>query len=117
MGLMQHRLMAYITGASPMSRLRLLVAVVLLSLVTFPVRAQSVTQKLDSVMNALMALDVTPGMGIVVVQDTQIVYMKGFGYEDVEAKRPFTPQTGFYIASTTKSFTGLATALLDKKGT
>jgi len=42
-------------------------------------------------MNALMALDVTPGMGIVVVRDTQIVYMKGFGYADLEAKRPFTP--------------------------
>ncbi len=75
------------------------------------------TAKLDSVMNALMALDVTPGAGIVVVRDTQIVYMKGFGFADVAAKRLFTPETGFYIASTTKSFTGLAAALLDRKGT
>ncbi|HEX6574153.1 MAG TPA: serine hydrolase, partial [Gemmatimonadaceae bacterium] len=59
-----------------------------------PAAAQSdITAKLDSVMNALFALDVTPGMGIVVVRDTQIVYMKGFGYADIEAKRPFTPQT------------------------
>jgi CubicO group peptidase (beta-lactamase class C family) len=78
------------------------------------VRAQSA--QLDSVMNALMALDLSPGAGIVVVRDTQIVYMKGFGYADVEAKRPFTSETGFYIASTTKSFTGLASALLDRKG-
>src|SRR5215212_1801865 len=82
------------------------------------VNAQSpaLTARLDSVMNALMALDLTPRSGIVVVRDTQIVYMKGFGYADVEAKRPFTPETGFYIASTTKSFTGLAAALLDRKG-
>lgn len=72
--------------------------------------------QVDSVMNALMALDVSPGAGIVVVRDTQIVYMKGFGYADVAAKRPFGPETEFYIASTTKSFTGLAAALLDRKG-
>src|SRR5215212_8163905 len=85
-----------------------------------PVRAQQqpqITQKLDSIMNALMAMDLSPGAGIVVVKGTDVVYMKGFGYADVAAKRPFTPETEFYIASTTKSFTGLAAALLDKKGT
>jgi CubicO group peptidase (beta-lactamase class C family) len=82
-----------------------------------PARGQSLTAKLDSVMNTLMSLDLAPGAGIVVVRDTQIVYMKGFGYADAEAKKPFTAETGFYIASTTKSFTGLAAALLDKKGT
>ena len=79
-------------------------------------QSPALNARVDSVMNALMALDLTPGSGIVVVRDTQIVYMKGFGYADVEAKRAFTPETGFYIASTTKSFTGLASALLDKKG-
>src|SRR6187551_1243041 len=78
--------------------------------------ASTPTARLDSVMNTLMSLDLSPGAGIVVVRDSQIVYMKGFGYADVEAKRPFTPETGFYIASTTKSFTGLASALLDRKG-
>jgi CubicO group peptidase (beta-lactamase class C family) len=76
----------------------------------------ALTAQLDSVMNALVALDATPGAGIVVVRDTAIIYMKGFGYADIEAKRRFTPETGFYIASTTKSFTGLAAALLDRKG-
>ena len=101
-----------------MPRFRTLAFVIVACLISVPtVKAQQLSQKLDSVMNALYALDVTPGMGIVVVQDTQIVYMKGFGFADIEARRPFTPQTGFYIASTTKSFTGLAAALLDKKGT
>ena len=95
-------------------------AVVALFVATSSIQAHaqsSLTAKLDSVMNALMALDMSPGAGIVVVRDTQIVYMKGFGYADVAAKKPFTPETGFYIASTTKSFTGLAAALLDRKGT
>ncbi|MEO8575838.1 MAG: serine hydrolase [Gemmatimonadales bacterium] len=80
-------------------------------------QSSKLTAQLDSVMNALMAMDLSPGAGIVVVRDTQIVYMKGFGYADVAAKRAFTPETEFYIASTTKSFTGLAAALLDRKGT
>src|SRR5690242_10678830 len=92
--------------------------VVLSFIITKPASSQpQLTQKLDSVMNALMAMDLSPGAGIVVVRDTQVVYMKGFGFADVAAKRAFTPETEFYIASTTKSFTGLAASILDKKGT
>jgi CubicO group peptidase (beta-lactamase class C family) len=50
------------------------------------------------------------------VRDTQVIYAKGFGWADVEAQRPVTPETIFYIASTTKSFTGLAAVLLDEQG-
>ena len=83
-----------------------------------PAAAQSeITAKLDSVMNALMAMDLSPGAGMVVVQGDKVIYMKGFGYADIASKKPFTPETEFYIASTTKSFTGLAAALLDTKGT
>ena len=97
--------------------IRTLVSTGLLSVTAIlPQSGRAQSAQLDSVMNALIALDMSPGVGIVVVRDTQIVYMKGFGYADVEAKRPFTPETAFYIASTTKSFTGLASALLDRKG-
>ena len=68
---------------------------------------------IDSVMSALNSLDLSPGVGVVVVRDTEIIYMKGFGMADVASHRPFTPETVFYIASTTKSFTGLAAAILD----
>jgi CubicO group peptidase (beta-lactamase class C family) len=72
--------------------------------------------RLDSVIAPLIALEASPGVGIVVVRDSQIIYMKGFGWADVEAKRPFTPKTVFYIASTTKSFTGLTAAILSGSG-
>jgi CubicO group peptidase (beta-lactamase class C family) len=65
----------------------------------------------------MFALDAAPGMAVVVVRDTQVIYLKGFGYADLEARRAFTPQTVFYIASTTKSFTGLAASILDQSGT
>jgi CubicO group peptidase (beta-lactamase class C family) len=73
--------------------------------------------RIDSVASRLFGLDASPGMAIVVVRDTQVIYLKGFGHADVEANRPFTPQTVFYIASTTKSFTGLAASILDRAGT
>lgn len=71
---------------------------------------------LDSTLNAIFALDLAPGMAVAVVRDTQVVYAKGFGWADVETRRPVTPETIFYIASTTKSFTGLAAAMLDEQG-
>jgi CubicO group peptidase (beta-lactamase class C family) len=102
----------------PLSMRQICKPLLCLTIALFPgqASAQALTARLDSIMNTLMALDLAPGSGIVVVRDTQIVYMKGFGYADIEAKRPFTPETGFYIASTTKSFTGLAAALLERKG-
>lgn len=76
----------------------------------------STTAALDSTLSQLFALDLAPGMAVAVVRDTQLIYAKGFGWADVEAKRPVTPETIFYIASTTKSFTGLAAAILDEQG-
>ena len=76
----------------------------------------STTSGLDSTLADIFALDLAPGMSIAVVRDTQVIYAKGFGWADVESQRPVTPETIFYIASTTKSFTGLAAVLLDEQG-
>ena len=76
----------------------------------------SITPALDSTLTQLFALELAPGMAVAVVRDTQVIYAKGFGWADVEARRPVTPETIFYIASTTKSFTGLAAVLLDEQG-
>ena len=85
-----------------------------------PARAQQLTpaqrRAIDSTLTGLFGLGLSPGLGIVVVRDTQVIYQRGLGYADAEARRPFTPQTVFYVASTTKSFTGLATAMLDLQG-
>jgi CubicO group peptidase (beta-lactamase class C family) len=77
---------------------------------------QSAAARIDSVVTALFALGAAPGMAVVVVRDTAPIYMKGFGHADLESRRPVTPQTVFYVASTTKSFTGLAAAMLDRQG-
>jgi CubicO group peptidase (beta-lactamase class C family) len=86
------------------------------SAATSPRPAANEVAAIDSVMSQLMSFGLSPGVGVVVVRGDDVVYKKGFGYADVEAKRPFTPETVFYIASTTKSFTGLAAAVLDQQG-
>lgn len=58
---------------------------------------------------------VAPGIAFAVVKDSRVMLVKGFGYADVEAKRPVTPQTMFYIASSAKPFFALTAALLDDK--
>ncbi|HJU69716.1 MAG TPA: serine hydrolase [Gemmatimonadaceae bacterium] len=83
---------------------------------TLSTSSTSSTTSLDSTLSQLFALDLAPGMSVAVVRDTQVIYAKGFGWADVEAQRPVTPETIFYIASTTKSFTGLAAVLLDEQG-
>ena len=65
---------------------------------------------------ALYPEQIAPGIVVVVVKDSRVILLKGFGYADLEAKRPATPQTAFYIASSTKPFFALTAALLDHKG-
>jgi CubicO group peptidase (beta-lactamase class C family) len=71
---------------------------------------------IDTVVTRFAALDLAPGLGVVVVRDTQIIYLRGTGYADREKRVPFTGETEFYIASTTKSFTGLAAEILAERG-
>jgi CubicO group peptidase (beta-lactamase class C family) len=61
-------------------------------------------------------LPVTPGLSVAVVRGDKTIYARGFGYRDLKAKLPVTPQTQFYIASTTKAFTATAAKLLADEG-
>jgi CubicO group peptidase (beta-lactamase class C family) len=61
-------------------------------------------------------LPLTPGLSIAVASGERVVYARGFGFRDLKAKLPVTPQTQFYIASTTKSFTATAAKLLADEG-
>lgn len=57
-----------------------------------------------------------PGMSVAVVRGGDVVYLGAAGYRDREAKMPATTETPFYIASSTKSFTGTASAILAARG-
>ncbi|HKY45792.1 MAG TPA: serine hydrolase [Pyrinomonadaceae bacterium] len=77
--------------------------------------AQDLDQYISQLYKAYYPDAVAPGFAVAVVKDSRVVLVKGFGYADVEAKRPVTPQTVFYIASSAKPFFSLTAALLDHK--
>ena len=56
-----------------------------------------------------------PGLALGIVRDGHTVHLRGFGRAD-ESGGPFTPQTPFFIGSTSKSFTALAVMQLAEAG-
>jgi len=60
--------------------------------------------------------DGIPAIAVVVIKNDQPVFVQAYGLADKEADTKADINTLFYIASSTKSFTALAAALLDKEG-
>jgi CubicO group peptidase (beta-lactamase class C family) len=72
---------------------------------------------IDAFTRKLMeAAGTTPGLAVAVVEGDKIAYTGAFGLRDVEAKKPVTAETLFYIASSTKPFTAAAVRLLAAEG-
>jgi CubicO group peptidase (beta-lactamase class C family) len=57
-----------------------------------------------------------PGVQVAVAVDGRLVWSEGFGYADVERKRPVTRETQFRIGSVSKPLTAAAVALLYEQG-
>lgn len=57
-----------------------------------------------------------PGVAVGVVADQELVWARGFGLADVEARRPMTPATRFRMASHSKLFTAIAIMQLREQG-
>ncbi|HWB26748.1 MAG TPA: serine hydrolase [Chitinophagaceae bacterium] len=56
------------------------------------------------------------GFAVAVVEKNKVIYAKGFGYRDVENKKPVTANTLFAIGSCTKAFTASLLGMLREKG-
>ena len=57
-----------------------------------------------------------PGIVVGVVSDQELVWGRGFGFADVNAKLPMTPTTKFRMASHSKLFTAIAIMQLREEG-
>ena len=57
-----------------------------------------------------------PGCSVAVAVDGKIVWSEGFGFSDLEAKKPVTPATRFRIGSVSKSLTSVGLALMVERG-
>ena len=64
----------------------------------------------------LQAFPEVPGVSVAVAKDGKPLFASGYGFADVASKRPMTATTPVYIASATKSFTGLMCAMLAQQG-
>ncbi|HPJ46629.1 MAG TPA: serine hydrolase domain-containing protein [Tenuifilaceae bacterium] len=69
-------------------------------------------QKLDSFINKTIQEWDVPGVAVSIVQNSEIVYQKGFGVKELKTNEKVTPQTLFYIASASKPFTSTLSLLL-----
>ena len=57
-----------------------------------------------------------PGAAVALVQDSHIVYARGFGVRDLQTNAPVSPHTRVRIASNTKSMTSLLAATFVDQG-
>ncbi|HEX5704371.1 MAG TPA: serine hydrolase [Pyrinomonadaceae bacterium] len=57
-----------------------------------------------------------PGIAVVVIKDDKPIFLRAYGMADKEAGVKADTDTLYYIASSTKSFTALAAAMLDQEG-
>jgi CubicO group peptidase (beta-lactamase class C family) len=99
----------------------LAVSLGLFSVIPSPARAQDarVPKRLagfDAWMNQTVKDWNVPGIGVAVVVKDKLVFARGYGYRDYEAKLPFTPSTVVPIASNTKLFTATAVGMLVDEG-
>ena len=71
-------------------------------------------QAVDSFLQAQVKANRLPGLAVAIVQGDEIIFAKGYG--EAAPGVPVTPQTQFYIGSTTKGFTALAVMQLVEQG-
>ena len=57
-----------------------------------------------------------PGVAVGVVSDQDLIWSKGFGFANIQAKQPMTPTTKFRVASNSKLFTAIAIMQLREQG-
>lgn len=93
---------------------------ILFCFTTFTVLAQSSKTNplpgIDTLFKRVLKDQVAAGFSVAVVKGGEIIYSEGFGYRDVENKKPVTPNTLFAIGSSSKAFTASLLGLLRKDG-
>jgi CubicO group peptidase (beta-lactamase class C family) len=73
---------------------------------------QAFAAEVDSLRQALRI----PGLSVAVVRDGRVVLARGYGWADVEARRPATEHTPYTIASVTKPISGVLAMRLVERG-
>jgi len=67
---------------------------------------------IDSTITKIMNEWKVPGLSIAIVKNDSVIFLKGYGYRDINKKIPVNGKTLFGIASCTKAFTCTALGIL-----
>jgi len=108
----------------------LIILIVFLILILLPLRCYSLGNdtieinylsdndkaKVEKFIEKQMNKGKIPGMSVIIVKGDKTVYQKGFGYSDIESKKPVTSKSLFEIGSNSKAFTALGILNLQKSG-
>ncbi|HEX6367875.1 MAG TPA: serine hydrolase domain-containing protein [Longimicrobium sp.] len=82
-----------------------------------PVGAQEAdVQAFAAELDSLRQAHRIPGLAVAIVRDGRVVLARGYGWADVEARRPATEHTPFNIASVTKTISGVTAMRLVERG-
>src|ERR1700731_2567242 len=69
----------------------------------------------DNLFTKFLKENTLPGVGVAVTRQGKLVYARGFGFADVEKKKPVEPNSLFRLASVSKPLTATGILhLLDK---
>ena len=97
--------------------------VILIGALASPLSAQAprptaaqITTAVDSLAKRVVEAGLTPGLGVAIVMDGRTVLSRGYGFSDVTNRIPAGDRTLWYLASTSKSYTGFAVSLLATQG-
>ena len=74
--------------------------------------ADEIARSVDSLAARVVSAGVSPALGVAVVRDGQIIFQRAYGMADATGRIPATDRTLWYLASTSKSYTGFGIALL-----
>jgi CubicO group peptidase (beta-lactamase class C family) len=74
--------------------------------------AAEIARTVDSASARVIALGISPAFGVAVVMDGKTILARGYGYADATKRIPADANSLWYLASTSKSYTGFGTALL-----
>ena len=78
--------------------------------------ADEIARSVDSLAARVVSSGVSPALGVAIVMDGKTIFSKAYGFADATNRIAANDETLWYLASTSKSFTGFGVSLLATQG-
>lgn len=80
-----------------------------------PAFAEPTLPAVDTIAEGFIG-DTTPGLGVLVLREGKVLHIAGYGFADIAAETPVTPDSIFDLASVSKQMTALAARMQIEEG-